>query len=157
MAVTESKSSGRYLDKKIESTIIKLLNEMTVLVDNDSNEDVTLAEMMDRVYRRVLTNEVNISKTNETVQKIVDSGGTTVPSKDSNVQFFVSLTKFPSAKEAKSDVLYVDRSTGMIYLFNIDTDSYEAVVSSTEDLAVTLESVQKVVHVINGGDSQTVI
>lgn len=156
MAVTESRSSGRYLDKKIESTIVKLLNEMTVLVDNDSNEDVTLAEMMDRVYRRVLTNEVNITKTNETVQQIVNSGGT-VPSKDSNVQFFVSLAKFPSVKEAKSDVLYVDRSTGMIYLFNIDTDSYEAVVSSTEDLAVTLESVQKVVHVINGGNSQTVI
>ena len=85
----EKRSSGQHLDKKVNSIITAILNDMIVHVDNGTNEDVTLPELFDRIYNRVLELE----------------------KKCDNISFYQNLSSFPPIAEAKEEVIYIDKST----------------------------------------------
>lgn len=140
MSFNESRHKNTYIDKKINASITALLNEMEVLVDNTHDEDVTLPKLLDRLYRRVITNTERITE--------MSSGGEL--SAD-NVKFCPSMVQFPKPSEAKEDVLYISKNDGSIWLFDYNTQSY---VPSNQTL--TVESIQSIIKVINGGTATTV-
>ena len=62
MSFNESRHKNTYIDKKINESITALLNEMEVLVDNTHDEDVTLPQLLDKLYGRVIENTKRITE-----------------------------------------------------------------------------------------------
>lgn len=140
MSFNESRHKNTYIDKKINEVITALLNEMEVLVDNTHDEDVTLPQLLDRLYNRVITNT-------EKITEISSGGGIS----SDNVKFFPSMVQFPKPSEAKENVVYICKNDGSMFLFNYDLQSY---VPTKQTL--TIDTIQSIIKVINGGTATTV-
>lgn len=130
----EKRSSGQHLDKKVNSIITAILNDMMTHDDNDTNEDVTLPELFDRMYRRVLSLE----------------------EKCNNISFYQNLNSFPPITEAKEEVIYIDKSTGCMYIFNKTKKKYISFQISTPsyispDGMTMSQIIDESVAVIDGG------
>ena len=145
----ERKTSGQHLDKKVDRIIQGLLNEMTITVDNTHEEDVTLPEMIDRIYTRLLSVENKLKETgNDEIDSLLNSG---------NVKFYASLVQFPKpdSEDAKEDVLYIDKSSGAVYLYDKISKSYKSqsiTFTSPEGKTMT-EIIQESIEVLDGGNA----
>lgn len=136
----ETRHKNTYIDKKINESITALLNNMTVLVDNATDEDVTLPEMMDRLYKRVAANE-------QAIEGIIEGGGIT-PGPCNNIKFYDNIAKFPSVGE--DDVVYVDKSGGGMYRFDLNLGSYVPAMNM-EPYTLSTERINEFVTAVNGG------
>lgn len=134
----EKRSSGQHLDKKVNSIITAILNDMVTHDDNSLDEDVTLPQLFDRMYKRVLALE----------------------EKCNNISFYQSLINFPSISEAKEDVIYIDKSTGGMYIFDKNNGKYITYQISTPtyvspDGMTMSEIIDESVAIIDGGNAIT--
>lgn len=132
----EKRSSGQHLDKKVNSIITAILNDMMTQDDNGPDEDVSLSQLFDRMYKRVLALEA----------------------KCNNISFYQNLNSFPSSSEAKEDVIYIDKSTGCMYIFNKTKGEYISFQISTPnyvspDGMTMSEIIDESVAIIDGGDA----
>lgn len=132
----EKRSSGQHLDKKVNSIITAILNDMIVHADNGTDEDVTLPELFDRIYNRVLELE----------------------KKCDNISFYQNLSSFPPIAEAKEEVIYIDKSTGCMYIFNKTKGEYVSFQISTPnyvspDGMTMSQIIDESVSIIDGGDA----
>lgn len=132
----ETRHKNTYIDKKINESITALLNDMTILVDNATDEDVTLPEMMDRMYNRILNTE-------QKIDDIITTGG-------SQVTCYDGLNNFPP--EGVEGVVYVDTNGKGLYLYDAALGAYTPIVDQ-EDYKISTENINKYVATINGGDS----
>lgn len=132
----ETRHKNTYIDKKINESITALLNDMTILVDNATDEDVTLPEMMDRMYNRILHTE-------QKIDDIITTGG-------SQVICYDGLNKFPP--EGVEGVVYVDTNGKGMYLYDPALGAYTPIVDQ-EEYKLSTEAINKYVTTINGGDS----
>ena len=135
-AFREKRSSGQHLDKKVNSIITAILNDMMTHDDNSTDEDVTLPELFDRMYKRVLGLE----------------------EKCNNIGFYKNLNAFPPISEAQEDIIYIDKSTGCMYIFNKTKGEYISFQISTPnyispDGMTMSEIIDESVAVIDGGDA----
>lgn len=135
-AFREKRSSGQHLDKKVNSIITAILNDMMTHDDNSTDEDVTLPELFDRMYKRVLGLE----------------------EKCNNISFYKNLDSFPPISEAQEDIIYIDKSTGCTYIFNKTKGEYISFQISTPnyispDGMTMSEIIDESVAVIDGGNA----
>ena len=139
----ERRTSARYLDLKVDRIIQGLLNEMKIVVDNTHEEDVTLPEMIDRIYKRLM----------ELEQKVGAGGDSAINS--NNVKFFTSLAQFPKSNEASEDVLYIDKSTGATFVFDSESGSYisKPVLDIGDGNKTMTEIIESSVNIMFGGNA----
>ena len=117
----EKRSSGQHLDKKVNSIITAILNDMIVHADNGTDEDE--------------------------LEKKCD-----------NISFYQNLSSFPPIAEAKEEVIYIDKSTGCMYIFNKTKGEYVSFQISTPnyvspDGMTMSQIIDESVSIIDGGDA----
>lgn len=151
----QSKFQNNYLGRKINETIVAMLNEMTVVTDNSADEDVTLAEILDRLTTRVNSSSEVIDQVVEQVDAI--TAGDTPLGGGSSVKFYPSISKFPTGSDAKSNVLIVCTSDYSLWCWDDNLSSYTPCKFQVTVADLTSEDINRVIKVINGGTASTVI
>ena len=153
--MAETKFRNNYLGRKINEEIKALLNEMTVDTDNSHEEDVTLPEILDRLTTRVNDITGTLDKTVQDVEIIKENSGDGVTC--NNVKFYKSIAKFPSPDQAQMNVLYIDTTNYMMYLWDVEATTYVPVQFKITLDNLTAEDLNELIKVIHGGTATTVI
>lgn len=151
----ETRFQNTYLGRKINETITAMLNDMTQTTDNSTTEDVSLAEILDRLTIRVNNSIETVEKTVEKVEAIA-SGDITVTG-SSAVKFYPSINKFPSGSDAKAEVLCINTSDYTMWCWNPTASAYAPVKFQFSIGDLTTEDINNLIKVINGGTATTVL
>jgi hypothetical protein len=151
----ETKFRNNYLGRKINEEIKALLNEMSVTTDNTHEEDVTLPEILDRITSRVNDVTGKLEKTVQDVEIIKENSGSGATA--SNVKFYKSISKFPSPDQAQINVLYIDTTNYMMYLWDVESMTYSPVQFKITLENITAEDLNELIQVIHGGTATTVL